>query len=332
MAAVESVVPVLRSVLPASVDVEIGARHGRDVEVVIGGSTLRVRRLDRGWPRQVREALRLAPRPDVLVAPMMSPGARAVAAEAGVGWADEGGGAEIAVGSIVVSRSGVVDREAPDPVRWTAGVQAVVEALLVGTRATVSAAVDRTGLSTGTATKALKLLTAEGWLAADAERGRGSARRVVDPDRLLDAYAEHVAAQRPGVAVRLGVVWRDPVTEVVRLGEAWTATGTNWAATGALAAAVLAPAQTQVSPWEIYVAGRTVADLVAAARTVGLAPLEGGRLRLRPFPSPGTAALSAPVGGGMVCVPWPRAYADLRTLGVRGEDVAEVLREEMARG
>lgn len=332
MSGAESVIPVLRNVLPASVDVEIGDRQGRDVEVVIAGSTLRVRRLDRGWPRQVREALRLVPRPDVLVAPTMSPGARAVAAEAGVGWADEMGAAEIVVGPIVVSRSGVPAREAPGPSRWTAGVQAVVEALLIGTRATVSAVVDRTGLSAGTATKALKLLTSEGWLAADAERGRGSARRVVDADRLLDAYAEHVAAQRPGVQVQVGVVWRDPVTDAVRLGEAWTAEGTSWATTSALAAAVLAPAQTQVSPWEIYVAGTTAADLVAAARTVGLAPLEGGRLRLRPFPSPGTAALSTQVDGGLICVPWPRAYADLRTMGVRGEDVAETLRQEMSHG
>lgn len=332
MAVAESVVPVLRSVLPASVDVELGGWHGRDVEVVIAGSTLRVRRLDRGWPLQVREALRLAPRPDVLVAPTMSPGARAIAAEAGVGWADETGAAEIVVGPIVVSRSGVPAREAPGPSRWSAGVQAVVEALLVGTRATVSAVVARTGLSTGTATKALKLLTSEGWLTADAERGRGSARRVIDEARLVDTYAEHVATQRPGAQVRVGVVWRDPVTEAARLGEAWTAAGTTWAATSALAVAVLAPAQTQVSPWEIYVAGTKVADLVAAARTVGLAPIEGGRLRLRPFPSPGTAALSAPVSGGLVCVPWPRAYADLRTMGVRGEDVAEVLRQEMRHG
>jgi hypothetical protein len=28
---------------------------------------------------------------------------------------------------------------------------------------------------------------------------------------------------------------------------------------------------------------------------------------------------------------WPRAYADLRTVGVRGEDAAEHLREEMPR-
>jgi hypothetical protein len=31
-------------------------------------------------------------------------------------------------------------------------------------------------------------------------------------------------------------------------------------------------------------------------------------------------------------VPWPRVYADLRTVGVRGEDVAEHLRQEMQRG
>jgi hypothetical protein len=29
---------------------------------------------------------------------------------------------------------------------------------------------------------------------------------------------------------------------------------------------------------------------------------------------------------------WPRAYADLRTAGVRGEDAADNLREEMSHG
>ncbi|HVK22516.1 MAG TPA: hypothetical protein VM677_14250 [Actinokineospora sp.] len=180
--------------------------------------------------------------------------------------------------------------------------------------------------------KALGVLTNQGLLEADAARGRNSARRVADFDRLLDAYADYVAGRRSAIQLQVGVVWRDPVADAARLGAVWTVAGTRWAATSALAAAVFAPTQTQVSPLEIYVEARNAVELAAVAAAVGLVPVPGGRLRLRPFPSAGTAALSTPVDIALICVPWPRAYADLRIAGVRGEDAAEHLREEMTRG
>ncbi len=64
-----------------------------------------------------------------------------------------------------------------------------------------------------------------------------------------------------------------------------------------------------------------------AART-GLRPIEGGRLTLRPFPTV-TAKRLATVKNRLRLVPWPRANADLRTVGVRGEEAAEHLRETM---
>ncbi|CRK59134.1 hypothetical protein [Alloactinosynnema sp. L-07] len=299
---------------------------------MIAGTAVRVRHLDRGWPREVRDALAIAPRPDVLVARDMSQGGRAVASAAGVGWIDGSGAAEFAVGTVVVSRTGDRPRVPVTGPGWTSATNAVVEALLTGTQATVSEVRGRTALSEGAVSKALGVLTKQGLLEADAARGRNSARRVADFDRLLDAYADHVAGQRPSIQVQTGVVWRDPVTDAALLGAAWTAAGTRWAATGALAAAVFAPMQTQVAPLEIYVEGRTIVELIAAGDKAGLVPVPGGRLRLRPFPSAGTAELSAPVDIGLVCVPWPRAYADLRIAGVRGEDAAEHLREEMTRG
>lgn len=56
---------------------------------------------------------------------------------------------------------------------------AVTEALICGTKPTVSATHYATGLSTGSCTKALRFLTVEGLLTADAERGRNSARTVL---------------------------------------------------------------------------------------------------------------------------------------------------------
>lgn len=325
-------VEVLREVLPPGVPVHELGEDGADELVSVGGDTLRLRRLARGWPRQVRDALVRRPPPDVLVAQVMSPGARAACSAAGVGWADETGAAEIATGLIVVSRSGTKPAPRSQPGNWTPAVLSVVEAVLTGTKATVAAVVERTGLSTGAAVKALRVLADEGYLRAAATRGPRSARGIADPDRLLDRYAERVAAQRPRSDLRVGVVWREPVAEAAQLGATWEAVGTRWAATGALAAAVLAPAQTLVSPWEIYVEAAGIAELRAVARDAGLRAVDGGRLRLRPFPSPATATLSAAMGAGLKCVPWPRVYADLRSVGVRGEDVAEHLREEMSRG
>lgn len=68
----------------------------------------------------------------------------------------------------------------------------------------------------------------------------------------------------------------------------------------------------------------TVPSLQAAAELAGLRRIEGGRLSLLPFPTVTTDCL-ATVTDGLRVAPWPRVYADLRSVGVRGEDTAENL-------
>lgn len=114
---------------------------------------------------------------------------------------------------------------------------------------------------------------------------------------------------------------------VVKVGSEWTSAGLRWSTAGTLTAEVLAPLLTQVSPMEIYLEAHTLAELRVAARTAGLEEANGGRLLLRPFPSPAGAALSNELQPGFWSVPWPRAFADLRSTGVRGEDAADHLRE-----
>ena len=104
---------------------------------------------------------------------------------------------------------------------------------------------------------------------------------------------------------------------------AWTV-----AATGAAAAEVLAPTLTTLGSAEIYVQADTMAQIEAMARKAGLKQIDGGRLTLKPFPTM-TSSVLASVVGGIRVVPWPRVYADLRLVGVRGEDAAEHLREVM---
>jgi hypothetical protein len=257
----------------------------------------------------------------------MSEGARAEAIQAGVGWVDETGGAEINLDWLVIARTG---RKAPEqrPTKWTPAVLGVAEALLTGTKPTVGDTTRATGLSVDSCTRALALFTDLGFLTARASRGPSSARQLTDSNRLLDEYAAAAIALRARAELRVGVLWNDPINGLAELGHRWEASQTKWAVTGTVAAALVAPLLTDSSTAEVFVSGETVGDLQLAAEIASVKPIEGGRLVLRPFPSPVTARLSTKIGRLWV-VPWPRIYADLRTHGVRGEDAAEHLREKM---
>ena len=295
--------------------------------LVVAGQELEIRWIGEGNLRDARALLDgRGRRPDVIAARRMSPGARAALADAGIGWVDETGAAEIAVGSIIVSRSGRPVVGAEKPVRWTPSVLAATEALLCGTRATVVATEEATGLSTGSCTNALRVLTDLGLLMAGAKRGRGSARRIPDYDALLDAYALAAEAQPKTVNLSVGVTWRDPLEGLAVLGKKWKRAAIDWAVTGAVAGSLIAPYLTAVTSAEVYIGGVTIAGLEAVAREAGLRPIEGGRLVLRSFPTVTTARLGETVEGLRVA-PWPRVFVDLRRSGVRGEEAAEHLRE-----
>jgi hypothetical protein len=297
----------------------------------VAGRRLRVRWVPRGTIGEVERAIGRRPKPEVIMAPRLSTGARESLDRARIGWIDESGAANVHAGTIIVVRE-----SAPGPVRdgkagkWTRATLGVAEALLTGATPTVDEVAHTTGISASTAALALKLLTEEDLLRADAARGRASGRHLRDPKSLLDAYAEQVARLDPGLEVRAGVLWRDEVAGMVDLGAKWDRAGISWAATGALSAAVLAPYGTQVSPLVVYVGASTAASLRSAVERAGLKTLQGGRLLVRPFPTPITARLASTIAPGLHSVPWPRVYADLLgDGGVRAEEIAEVLSERM---
>ena len=325
------IMETLGAILPKGTPVDFERREGTLAVLRLGGRLLRARWVATGWPGQVRDALRTEKSPpDLVLAPSLSPGARALLSRAGIGWVDESGGAECAFGTIILSRTGHVERRRPPSNRWSATVQTVAEALLCDTAATVEAIAAATGISVGAATKALRLLSDAGLLVSSAGRGRYSARRVKDGDQLLEAYATAVsqdtAVRRPSLVV--GGAWRDLLTGIREIGGEWDQQGLAWAATGAAAAEVLAPTLTTLGSAEIYVQADTMAQIEAMARKAGLKQIDGGRLTLKPFPTI-TSSVLASVVGGIRVVPWPRVYADLRLVGVRGEDAAEHLREVM---
>lgn len=317
------------AVLPRAAGVGV---PGEGQGLTVGGQELRVSWIGEGNLRDVRALLAGRDQmPDVAVARRMSPGARAALADAGIDWVDETGAAEIARGSIIVSRSVPPPKQARRPTRWTPSILGIAEALLCGVRATVAATQGATGLSTGSCTNALQLLTDLGLLAAKAERGRESARRIADRDALLDAYASAAEAQREDVSLQAGVSWSDPLEGLTVLGRKLNREKINWAATGAAAGAVIAPYLTALTSVAVYVDADTPAELEAVVRRAELRPIEGGRLTLSGFPTVTTARM-AEDRDGLRTAPWPRVFVDLRRSGVRGEEAAEHLREVMHAG
>ena len=253
--------------------------RGRDDFVSVAGRRLRLRWLPVGWPRQLTEALEIKPRPDIVVAPQFSPGARALAGRERVGWVDESGAAEISAGTILISRTGSPATRSKARAGGRPTTLAVCEVLLTGCPATVSAVVAETGLSISGVAAALKFLASEGFLASGADRGPQSRRHVADRDGLdTDAYAAAAERLRPPVAIRAGVLWRNPLTEVIEVGRAWDQAGIGWAVTSALSAAAWAPIMTEVTPMEVYVSGKTPGDLRRVLFAAGLKEMEGGRL------------------------------------------------------
>lgn len=317
------------AVLPRGARVEAPARSAR-ADVIVAGHPLEVAWAARGSLGDVRALLdrRGSHLPDVVAAPVLSPGARQLLSDTGVGWVDETGAAEIAVGTIIVSKSGRPPTSRPRPLAWSRAVVAVAEAMLCGAEGTVAGVRDASGLSAGSCSHALRVLTDLGLLEADAARGPHSARRIRDETDLLHAYAAAAPTLAPKPRLQVGVTWQDPLAGLTELGRRWDDAGVGWAATGVAAAAVLAPHLGNVTSTEVFVDADTVATLEAVAEDAGLRVLQGGRLTLRPFPTSATRRRTERVGGLRVA-PWPRVYADLLTVGVRGEEAGEHLRELM---
>lgn len=318
----------MRAILPQGIEADFTPLDRVTVKMILSNHEISIKWVGEGWLGQVRPILKEPNPPDVVVARRMSPGAREALADARIGWVDELGAAEIAIGSIIVSRSGRPAPKSEKPKRWTPAVLAVAEALLCGHKPTVSEVYDATGLSWGSCTNALRVLEDLNLISSTAARGRGSARRIVNVEAFLEAYASACTALATNNKLVVGLSLRDPVEDLVKIGRKWTELNVKWAASGAVAATVLAPFLTNVSSAEVYVDGRTITELELIARQADLLPIEGGRLTLKAFPTSAMGRLST-YQDGLKIAPWPRVYADVRKIGVRGEEAAEHLRELM---
>lgn len=319
----------LRAVIPDSVEFELVSesddrRH--DFDVIMRGKRLRVEWKSRVWLSEAERVVAKPVRPDIVVADRISPGSRQTLAEAGIGWVETSGAAQIDTDFLVVSRS---ERQLPTKEvseDWTAAVVGVAEAVLAGVKPTVSATHQATGLSVGACTKALRLLTDMQFLEAEASRGPTSGRAIADREALLDAYVAAAHDLESPNSLPVGVTWRDPIDGLSEIGARWDDSGIPWVATGLVAAVVVAPLVTSVGTADVYVLASTTPELESAAAVAGLRPIEGGRLVLSQLPTPTTLEM-ATVVDGLRIAPWPRLVADLRRSGVRGEEAAEHVKE-----
>jgi len=303
-------------------------RVDRNVDLIVNGQAVKVKWIGSGHLGDVRSALKKRPKRNViLVARQMSPGARAALSEAGINWADESGAAEIAIGTIVVSKTGTPGKKADGIKHWTPAVIAVAEALLCGARGTQAATQAATGLSAGSCANALRFLADEKLLTSTAKRGPASGRQIANRRAFLDAYVAAVAERPVGITLEVAIAWQDILEGVSKLGRHFDARGIDWAVTGAAAAAVIAPHISSLPQASIYVDAQSVAELEALAMSAKLRPIKGGRLTLKPFPTGTVQRLTKLEAIRLRVAPWPRIYADLLREGVRGEEAAEHLFE-----
>jgi hypothetical protein len=331
--ATKRLVELIRAVLPRHTNLRSKGAKGPDYNIEINGTRIGVRWVGDCGLRLAREiaARKHPPSPFIVVAQRLSEGAREILSNAHIGWIDATGAAEIAFNQLLVSRSGRVEPPKEKPAKWTPAVLSVAEALLCGTKATVKSAAETTGLSVAACTLALKVLTEFGLLSSFTSRGPSSARHVDSPLKLLEAYALAANARRRAVSLTVGVTWQDLVKGTADLGVRWHKDGVVWAATGAIAASVMAPYLTSFGSGEIYVDVETLSGLEALAVQAELKPTPSGRITLLPFPTIASKRLTTTEAKIRVA-PWPRVYADLRQVGVRGEEAAEHLREVLNAG
>lgn len=285
-----------------------------------------------GWPADVERLLRLTPGLDAVAAHHLSPGARDLLQDRGIGWFDETGAATVMVPSgLVIVREGAPKPKTPaqaDPA-WASSTIAVAEAILSGGPPRVESAQEESGLSRGAVAKALALLEHEGFLTRSVQRGPASGRRVSDADGLLDRYASAVGrARSDAVPLLLHRLWNDPITALTNeIAPGLEAAGVVWAATGVSASLLLAPYLSNITSIELYMEDEVLADIGRLEALLDARRVERGhRIELRRFPTR-TTAQRATLVRGVRCAPAVRVYADLAAKGGRFAEAAHHLRE-----
>jgi len=323
------VLAAVRAALPSQTRVVVSS-EADGMRLSIQGVRVRARWAAEGWLAQVRRALE-GNRVELVVARRLSPAARALLSAAGVGWLDETGAAEVAMRSLVVSRTGDPSRLGPREARWTRSTLAVAEALLCAdTPATVSAMRAASGLSAGSCTTALASLADLGYLKAASARGRRSARTMVDSRQLLAAYVDATSEMPPAIELPVAIDLSGAFSTLAVAGVAWDAARIPWALSGRAAASIITPSGSAPTTVRVYLRVRAFSELERAAQMARLVPTAEGGCVLACEPTVATCGLAIQRRGLRVA-PWARVYADLLTGHYADEPEAERVLESVFR-
>ncbi len=336
---------LLEEILAANIDgAKVGPRAKEDNKISVRlhdghNMIFDIRWAGQGWPQDVRSAAADVPEPwpsdVVLLAHRLSTGAIEWLRARGANWADETGQARIlGPGGLTVirepARQPTADARIP-AFAWSKSALATAEAILAREDSMLRATelAPMTGWSVPQTANVLKAFDRQGWTTKrGAPRGRGAHRELIDPATLLAAWSSAVTEEpRPArIAHRatrevMGVLRNELAPALER--------GVNWAVSGWAGLELTAPFATTTPSLHVYVARADfTGSLSQAIEAAGLHEVEQGGRVIFWAAEPSVLALSWRAHGIPIVSP-PRLYADLSSLGARGQDAADHVREQL---
>jgi hypothetical protein len=310
------------------VSVEIGNRSYRLQTIWVG----------RGWPADLDVLGGISnpwPRDLIVTARELSPGALERLAALDANYADESGRVRIEGPDgllIHLEPRSPPRRKGKDRFRWSRSSEQIAEYLLASRPDILKAdeLAEKTGWSHAQTSSVLQRFDHQGWTQkTGATRGRYAVRRLADSAALLDVWAAHLAStERTQILAHRAL--REPMTFLRNeLGPA-LAQAMPWAASGWAGLEAAAPFVTAVPVLQVYVPGAAIADgrLRDVMKKIGLREVDEGA-RVEFWEASDLALKLAEERRSLPVVSSPRLYADLRSLGGRGEEAAAHVREEL---
>jgi hypothetical protein len=316
----------------ASPDLLVQTRDGRQIAI-------EVKWAGEGWPDDVRRVARDIPHPwpqkIVVLARHLSPGAIEWLRERDANWADEAGQTRIVGpdGLLVIREPAIrlADGRSARAFSWSSSALSLAEAILAREDEPLRAAqlADACQWSTPQTASVLKTFDAEGWTTKRGPaRGQGAYRELIDADAMLATWSAAAAEQRGDVRIAHRAT-RD-VMALLRgeLGAALNRSVT-WAASGWAGLELAAPFATTTPSLHIYIADEDFAGpLSGVIEEGGLREVdEGGRVTF--WRADQRIFRLADMHRGLPVASPPRLYADLSSLGARGQDAADHVKSEL---
>lgn len=329
---------ILRTVTRArDVNVTTSADGSLQAAIQLKAQTVKFRVLwaGEGWPEDVRRVLpkgSAARDPELVVlARRLAPGSLKILGGLGVNWADETGAAFIDGERLVVMRDG--SKELPSTsssqaggFEWSNSAVDIAETILSfedDAPLRINDISESTSWSVPQVSNVLRAFERQGWVqSTGAERGKSARRILADRYGLINSWAEGIA-EKPAERLIAHALTQDLMGFLRRELMPRLNQHARWAVTGWAGGELLAPFASVVPVLQIYVDEANFGpDLI---RSVGLTPVdEGGSIE---FWSAGHVALmlASRTDDQLLVASPARVFADLKSLGERGEEAANHL-------